>query len=247
MKLENNSASKTDAEFVLKIDNTTNPNNAIINIEPNGTIVKVPYGKAITYKLTLGKSISDVYDYRDIRISLQSMCDGEDVSEDVIVSASFVPSCSDVVVNQPVNNWIYNINESKKPLTINLNGFNTNFNSFKKIELQYRIATSPNWTILQTYFATQKLYNDAVVDGEDTSKISLINSSSLSFPFDIKNSPLQLQDGKYEIRAISYCTNDTKTISNIVSGTVDLNAPKRFGTPLPSDGIFGRGEDFKLR
>ena len=62
LKLQNNSVSGSDADFLLVVDNTTNPNNALINIEPNGTIVHVPYGKEVIYKLTLGKSISDVLD-----------------------------------------------------------------------------------------------------------------------------------------------------------------------------------------
>lgn len=248
--LENNSASGTDADFLLKIDNTTNPNNAITNIEQNGTIVHVPYGGTTLYKLTLAKSISDVYDYEDIRVVLQSLCDGEDVSASVLVSASFVPSCSSVMVSAPVNNWVYNINEAyntdgtTKPLNINLNGFNTTFDSFQKIDLQYRLATSPNWTNLQTYYATEELRNSAILAGATESQISVIDGASLTFAFDIADR--NLQDGKYEIRAKSSCSNGTEFISDVITGSVDLNAPERFGTPLPIDGILGAGEDFKV-
>jgi hypothetical protein len=248
--LENNSASGTDADFLLKIDNTTNPNNALINIEPNGTIVNVPYGQAVTYKMTLGKSISDVYDYENVRVVLQSLCDGEDVSDEVFVTASFVPSCSNVVVSVPVNNWVYNINSayntdgSTKPLNINLNGFNASFNSFEKIDLQYRLATSPNWTTLQTYYASQSFYDDAITAGSTVSQISLIESADLLFPFDIADR--SLQDGDYDIRARSTCASGIEFISEVITGTVDLNAPLRFGTPLPTDGILGAGEDLRV-
>ena len=57
MLLENNSVSETDVYFELIVDNLSNPNNAIINIEQNGTIVNVPYGQKVEYAMTLGKSI----------------------------------------------------------------------------------------------------------------------------------------------------------------------------------------------
>ena len=136
--LENQSAAGIDADYKLVVDNTTNPDNAIINIAPNGTIVRVPYGKTITYKLTLGKSISDVYDYNDIKIRLESLCDGEDVSSEVSISASFVPSCSIVLVNAPLSNWVYNrevaynTDGSTKPLQVKLNGYSTKFRVLKR-------------------------------------------------------------------------------------------------------------------
>ena len=249
LKLENNSAAGADANFKLVVDNTTNPDNALINIEPNGTIVHVPYGKTIIYKMTLGKSISDVYEYKDIRVSLQSLCDGDDVSSSVLVSAHFVPSCSQVIFSAPLSNWVYNMETaynsdgSTKPVLINLMGYNTGFKSFKKIDLEYRLATSPNWSRLQTYYGTTAFYDAAVANNE--SQISSIGSlATLSFPFDMAG--LNLGDGNYEIRARSTCTNNTEYISDVIKGRVDLNAPQRFGTPLPINGILGSGEDLKV-
>ncbi len=52
--LENNSVTETDADFVLKVDNTTNPFNADINIEPNGTIVSCALRCANTLRFDAG-------------------------------------------------------------------------------------------------------------------------------------------------------------------------------------------------
>ena len=249
LKLENNSASGADADFLLVVDNTTNPNNALINIEPNGTIVRVPFGKTIIYKLTLGKSISDVYDYKDIKIRLQSLCDGEDVSSEVLISAAFLPSCSSVTVSAPLNNWVYNREKAFnndgtiKPLSINLMGYSTKFKSFKKLDLEYRLATSPNWVRLKTYYGSKAFY-DAAVANNETEITEIGSATNLVFNFDIAT--LQLLDGNYEIRARSTCNNDTEFISDVISGRVDLNAPQLFGTPLPIDGILGVGEDLKI-
>ncbi|MFD1606057.1 LamG-like jellyroll fold domain-containing protein [Flavobacterium artemisiae] len=249
LKLTNNSAAGLDANFLLVVDNTTNPNNALINVEPNGTIVYVPYGKEVIYKLTLGKSISDVYEYKNIKVRLQSLCDGADVSSEVLISASFVPSCSSVTVSAPLNNWVYNREKafntdgSTKPLAINLTGYNTKFKSFKKIDLEYKLATSPNWIRLHTYYGTQELYDEAL-NNKETQISSIGASTTLNYNFDIAG--LKLSDGKYQIRARSTCTNNTEFISEIISGTVDLSAPQLFGTPLPTNGILSSGDDLKL-
>ena len=246
--LDNNSVTGTDATFLLIVDNTTNPNNAVINIEQNGTMVNVPFGQQVTYSLTLAKSISDVNDYNDIRIILQSLCDPDGTFDDVLISAQFVPACSAVVVNAPLDNWAYNrdaginLDGSTNPLQIGLNGFDLSFNSFRKIDLEYRLSTSPTWTRLQTYYTTQAFFNDAQASGE--TEISLIESPNLSFPFDIAE--LGLQDGNYDIRARTSCVNGTTFTSSMVSGTVDLTAPRRFNTPSPIDGILSTGEDLKV-
>ncbi len=252
LKLENRSDINSDAAsfnyFELIVDNTTNPNNALININPNATIVYVPYGEPVYYTMTLGKSISDVYDYEDIRVVLQSRCDPVNVYDDVRVSAHFIPSCSEVEVSAPLDNWVYNMDTaynldgSTNPLKIDLRGYDLSFSSFQKIDLEYRLATSPNWSRLQTYYTTQEFYDEAVLANE--TEIALITNPSLSFGLDIAG--LKLQDGDYEIRARTTCTNDTEFISDVITGSVDLHAPQRFGTPLPIDGILGAGEDLKV-
>lgn len=247
LKLTNNSAAGADADFKLIVDNTTNPNNAITNIEPNGTIVHVPYGQTIIYKMTLGKSISDVYEYNNIKIRLESLCDGEDVSSSVLVSAKFIPSCTEVIVSTPLSNWVFNkdaafnVDGTSKTMLVNVSGYNSNFTSFKKIDLEYRLASAPNWTRLHTFYNTQDFLNTSL----DTSKSTLIAARS-TLPYSIDIVDMNLLDGNYEIRARSTCTNNTEFISLVNSGKIDINAPVKFGTPLPIDGILGVGEDIKV-
>ncbi|MCL6295857.1 LamG-like jellyroll fold domain-containing protein [Jejuia spongiicola] len=252
LQLSNNADATSDAAsfnyFELIVDNLTNPDNALINVSQNGTVVFVPYGQTVEYTLTLGKSVSDVNDYEDIRVILQSQCDPVNVFDDVLISAHFVPSCSQVAVKAPLDNWVYNVDAafnndgSTNPLAINVSEYNQAFNNFKKIDLEYRLATSPNWTRLHTYYNTQVFYDEAVANSE--SEISLITDAEVIFAFDIVS--LQLQDGNYEIRARSTCTNDTEFISDVISGSIDLQSPQQFGTPLPTDGILGPGEDLRV-
>jgi len=248
----NNGVTDETLSFRLRIDNTSNTNQAITNIEANGTIVSVPK-EGTSFTMTLAKSISDVYDYKNIKVILESLCD-DDISSSVEVSASFVPTCSNVVVSSPVNNWIYNkdlatnADSSTKPLNIKLNGFNSSFNSFNRIELKYKSSILPVPTILHTFYKNEVDYNSDTKNGtEKTSLYSLIgDKSELTYPFFIRDRNL-ITDGDYEIYAVSYCTNKTETSSEIITGRVDLNAPQNFGTPLPIDGTLSAGEDLRVR
>jgi hypothetical protein len=47
------------------------------------------------------KSSANVFDYKDVKIRLQSLCDGRSISSEVAVSAHFVPACSIVKVVEP--------------------------------------------------------------------------------------------------------------------------------------------------
>lgn len=247
LKFNNNSAAEVDATFRLRIDNTTNPNNAIINIDKNGTLVNVPYGKTTVYKMTLAKSISDVYEYNDIKVILESLCDGEDVSSSVLVSAKFVPSCTSVTVSTPATDWVFNResafnpDNSTKPMLVNLTGYNVNFANFKQIDLEYKLAGTPNWNRLKTYYNSQSFLNASPFTSD---KALIGNASTLTYAFDLAGR--DLIDGKYEIRARSTCTNSTEFISDPNVGKLDLNAPQKFGTPTPIDGILGVGEDLKV-
>ena len=246
--IKNNSASETDQYFTLYVDNLTNPDNALINIEQNGTVVFVPYGQSVPYKMTLGKSVSDVYDYENIRVVLESRCDA-DVYSDVFVTAKFAPSCTEVALKAPLDNWVFNnraafnTDGTINKLPVEITGFNVAFNSFKKIDLEYRLASQSTWTKLQTYYGSQEEFNAADNSGEQA--ITLIsNTDKPSFAFDIVG--LSLPDGNYQLRARSTCTNGTQFVSEVITGRVDLNAPVRFGTPLPTDGILGAGEDLRV-
>ena len=247
--LENNSVAEANANFLLYVDNTTNPDNAIINIEQNGTVVFVPYGQKVEYALTLKKSISDVYEYSNIDIVLASLCDGSSINDRVTISAVFRPSCTAVEIDSPLENWVfnagdaYNLDNTTNPLNIAMFGYNRAFSSFENFRLEYRKSTSSSWTRLRTYYNTQELLDEAIAQGEDQG--ALITANTSNFPWDI--GALGLADGQYELRAVSNCSNGTVFISEVVAGTVDLNVPVQFGTPSPTDGILEAGEDLRLQ
>ncbi|WP_040397028.1 LamG-like jellyroll fold domain-containing protein [Cesiribacter andamanensis] len=247
--LENNSTAGADAFFEIYVDNTTNPHNAKINLLPNGQVVFVPYGQKVEYALTLEKSLSDVYEYKDITIVLGSLCDPLNEYATVQVSAIFRPSCTAVQIDRPRENWVfntgaaYNLDGTTNPMPVALFGYNRAFSGFQKFTLEYRRATSSSWTRLQTYYNSQELLEAAQAQGEDQG--SLISANTTHFAWDIAG--MGLADGPYELRVISYCSNGTEFISDVIRGTVDLNAPQQFGTPSPANGILAAGDDLRVR
>ncbi len=247
LTLENNTVTESDANFLLSVDNTTNQSNAIINIAPNGTIVSVPYGQKVEFALTLEKSISDVYEYKDIEIKLSSLC--ENIFDKVSISAVFRPSCTAVKIDNPLNNWVfnagdaYNADNSTNPINISMFGYDQTFASFEDFRLEYRKSTSSSWTRLRSFYNNQSLLDAAIIEGEDNGTV--INASQSNFSWDI--GALGLSDGSYELRAISQCDNGTQFVSDVITGTVDLNVPVQFGTPSPTNGILGPGEDLRTQ
>jgi hypothetical protein len=247
LSLRNTSTISKDASFKLYVDQTTNPDNAAINIEPNGTLINIPAGKTVLYTMTLKKVKQDQFEYKNIKVILESDCDG-DASSSVLVSATFVPGCSPVAILAPTNNWLLNRNTaftviSTKPINIKLGDFNTSFASFQKINLEYRFKGTPNWIGLRTYFKTQEDLNVAKTGGD--TNVELIVGTELSYAWDIAG--LGLANGNYELRARTSCNNQTAFESAIIEGKVDLTAPVLFGTPTPKNGILLLGDDITLR
>ncbi|MNK06805.1 hypothetical protein D3C87_247070 [compost metagenome] len=247
LQLRNTSTANKDVSFLLTVDQATNPDNAAINIEPNGTVINIPAGKTVQYTTTLKKVKQDQFDYKNIKVLLQSMCDG-DALDSVLVSASFVPACSPVTVMAPANNWQMNRNTAysgieTRPLNIKLGDFNTSFASFQKISLEYRLKGTPDWINLRTYYKNQQDYDVAHTSGD--TDIEMILGTELNYSWDI--AALGLANGQYELRARTNCNNQTAFESQVIQGQVDLTAPVAFGIPTPTNGILGIGDDLKLR
>lgn len=247
LHLRNTSTANKDVSFKLVVDQSTNPDNAAINIEPNGTIINIPAGKTVSYTMTLKKVKQDQFDYKNIKVSLASMCD-ESAVDTVLVSATFVPACSPVTVMAPSNNWLMNRNTAitgatTKPLNIKLGDYNTSFASFQKINLEYRLKGTPDWIGLRTYYKTQEDYDIAFIGGD--TNIELITGAELNYAWDI--AAQGLANGRYELRARTSCNNQTAFESEIIEGQVDLTAPVLFGTPTPKNGILNIGDDLKLQ
>ena len=238
-----------ESEFVLYVNQTTNPDNAIFNLGDNGRVFFLDGSETVEYTLTLEKGSSDVYDYEDIEIVFESLCD-DDLSMSVNVSAFFIESCTRVNMLQPNNNWVKNdlntIEENRNvPLNIVLNEFDLGFDSFERITLEYRQAGSAEWTRLQTYVVSQTIYDQLVENGDTNVTTVTMDQLEIEYAWDIVAQ--SLPDGNYELRARSFCLNGTTYTSQPITGKVDLTPPTVFGTPQPTNGILSIGSDLIAR
>ena len=249
IRLRNDSVLEPEeSEFILYVDQTTNPNNAIINLDDTGTPFYLDGGETVEYTLTLEKGSQNISEYNDIRIVFESMCD-DDLSEEILISAAFVESCSKVEIIDPQDNWVMNQSNAYTssgetvPLLIELQSFDYTDENFERIDLEYRLEGSPTWTNLKVFVASQTIIDQLISDGE-TNVVS-ITSTEFSYSWDIAGEGLP--DGNYEIRARSTCNNDTEYYSTVIRGKVDITPPMLFGTPSPTDGILSLGDDLSAR
>lgn len=252
--LKNNSETQSDLEYIIEVDALT-LNGATTNIEANGVNIYIPFNETVAFPFEVYKtSASSTFKYDNIRVYLKSPCDDINDSDGFIdVSVEFKKSCSKVTVSAPENNFIFNRAEGfskaangttiTNTLPITFTDFNTDFNGFRQIELQYRNASSANWIKIQTYYGTEQLRADAGDDDEGI--VIAVSDSEFTYNWDVIGD--KISDGNYEFRAISYCTDNVTNISPIIFGVINLNAPVLFGTPQPSDGILDVGEDISLR
>ena len=176
------------------------------------------------------------------------MCD-DDLSEEIFISASFIESCSSVAILNPLENWVmnrsngYNTTGESVPMEIELQSFDYESESFERIDLEYRLESSPTWTNLKTYVASETILAQLIANGE--SNVTTITGTEFTFSWDIAGEGLA--DGNYEIRARATCLNGTEYTSEVVPGKVDLTAPVLFGTPAPTDGVLSLGDDILAR
>lgn len=192
------------------------------------------------------------YDYEDLGISLM---DNEDVAHisTLNLSAHFVPAAGPVNISAPGDKWVVNTESAFDGdkglyyLPVHIDGFDVNFRNFDHIELQYKLSTQgdKDWVNVCSYYPNteegQKLM--ALASGE---KELMKNEGFIDVNFYGETDPVEQH---YDLRAVCYCRHGGGYLtraSNVVSGIKDTRRPQAFGTPQPTNGILGLGDDIKV-
>lgn len=256
LQLRNNSESKDDAWYNLKIVNGSNPNGARMYVDGaaigNGLEFEVPAGQTLIKTLEVGKGTALNYD--DLQLVLQSQCQAE-VSDTVTFTVHYIPSCTEVNVKKPGNNWVYNtklpvenVNGSDKHyMEVLIDGFNVNYDDFGRIELQYKTASQSEdqWTTLMNYYNDSVLYKAAVKTGLNAQMIKASDAGTIRYKFFMDDMP----DQHYDLRAVGVCIINNEEVYNaseVRSGLKDTYLPRLFGVAQPADGILGVEDDIRL-
>ncbi|NLO00845.1 MAG: T9SS type A sorting domain-containing protein, partial [Bacteroidales bacterium] len=253
--LRNNSEMKWDNWFTLQIVNFSNPYGAKMYIDGapigNGLDFMVPAGGTLVKTLEVTKG--SVMNYDNLKLVLKSQCQ-DDINDTLTFSVHFTPSCSDVTIEKPGNNWTYN---TKLPVVtvegidehlmdVILTGFDVNYDSFNHIKLQYKSSAESDdgWKTLMKYYSDSVLYLEALENG-NASFIDPSDAGKIKYLFKMDDLP----DQRYDLRAVSVCLINNEEIENYsetISGIKDMLCPRLFGSPQPANGILTILDELRL-
>ena len=242
--LENQSEAKEDNYFRLAVLDGTNPYGAKLSIDGQvlsntGRDFLVPYGESLmkTLEFRVG---ADSMKYENVQLILRSQCQYDptnfvdNIADTISISAYFIPSCSEIKIKEPLNNFIVN---SKSPIANNiyqlpvvLNGYDVNNQSLDRIEIQMKQEDDSEWFIRQTYYADPTRVKNPLTE-------AIFDRSKTEIQYIMQ---MDGYDSRYQIRAVSICidgADEIPTFSDIITGTKDTERPKLFGSPQPANGI----------
>ena len=246
VNLKNISETGDNQWFILSVDEQSNQNGARIFMDGNpigdGRMIMVPAGQAVNKVITVKKGPQDVYDYENIGIILHSACQfdptdfQDDIADTAFITAHFIPVCTSVNLDKPVDNWVINTN-TDSTLRCQISGYNLNSTTFQKILLQYKPLTGTNWTTSTVFYVNEDDYNQA-----DSPKVFIDGQPIVLYNIDLKD----VQDRQYIVKATTMCSDGTTNTSELVTGTKDVKPPKLFGSPQPADGILTPGDEISI-
>ena len=192
---------------------------------------------------------SQDFDYENLVLGLY---DPEDANRvfNCTISAHFVPTAGKVNISTPSDKWVVNTESSydgKRQdwyLPVKIDGFDTNYRSFDHIELQYKLSTQgeKDWVSVCSYYADEALRAKAsgVTD-------TIPANGTIIAPFYGEAGKVEQY---YDIRAVNYCRHGNGFLtrsSEVLTGIKDTRLPVAFGTPEPTNGILGIGDDIVIK
>ncbi|NOR75168.1 MAG: hypothetical protein GQ525_08405, partial [Draconibacterium sp.] len=246
IKLANNTESGDDQWYTVRVDEKSNPHGASVKIDgasANKTIL-VPANTTVTKLLTISPTNRSIMNYDSIGIVIHSTCQYDptdfipDISDTVFISASFQPACTNVEIQEPLDNWVVNVRDNDT-MTIRLGGYNLTHDSFQSFRFEFKASSGNIWVPVK-YFV-----NDPLLANKDEISDTLLisNQTFVTFDWDMTG----LKDRAYDIRVVSYCSDGSENESTILSGILDGLRPQVFGTPQPADGILNIDENISLQ
>lgn len=247
LKLSNQSEVNADNWFTLELDGSSNPYGAKLKMDGasivNGVSVMIPGGTTLTKTLELEKGQDAVNDYENIKLVLHSQCqadptdDVDDIADTLSITAKFVPTCTDVAIKNPSDNWLMNV-AANDQMPVKIGGYDINHGSFERIAFQYKAASDASWNTVAMFFKDTTEY--AAYPGE---KYKINGAEAVNYTWNMS----ALQDKTYQIRATSLCIDGSFTESVAHTGILDGSRPQVFGAPSPADGILSPNDEIMIR
>ena len=244
--LSNKSEIDCDLYYKLLMMDETNPNGAQLSIDgvalSDNRVIKVPAGEVVKKNLLLKQSNLGILDYKNIGIVLSSVEQGDptgtypQIADTVYISAYYVPSSSPVKME--LNRTLLNTSSGAN-LDIKFNSFDRNYYNLKAFRIQYMKQGDTDWTLLKEYLLD--------TEGKQLSSIQapLPDAADVNYTLDMSS----FADGKYTFRVLSastYGTGEATLVTDAIEVIKDMSRPMAFGTPKPTTGFLGVGDDIEL-
>ncbi|MDL2290177.1 T9SS type A sorting domain-containing protein [Paludibacteraceae bacterium OttesenSCG-928-F17] len=259
IKLLNNSESRVDGWYQLRVESASNPDGAVVRLDgqvltESGASIFVPYGGDGVVKTVTIERGPTKYIYNNINLVMASVCqyDNMDFLEDIFsavqLSATFLQGCSEVTVEEPLDCWVMNTeNETGNALNIKVTGFDRNFENLGWIDVQWKDSYSSTWNTIKRYYFSDKVKKgDATITAEN--KVLYDGSGQINCSWDMTSR----LDGNYDIRAITACVDTTTykpfiyTTTPAKTGVKDMVRPEPFGRPEPKDGVLDINDEIMI-
>lgn len=242
LTLKNDSEPAYPRTYNVTLVSSSNPFGAIARIDGSSSISPtIPGGSEITKTLTISKGAGPVYNYDSLLFIIYAPCqfaagtsNNVDIVDSVYLSAHFLPTCTDVGLFRPEQNWVLN-NSFNNTLPLVIDDYNINFDGLQELKFQYKPSEEPNWVEVQTFKK-----DTAGLSGNNLQPISASTPFTL-YDWDVS----MINDGSYDLRIQSECTLEDN-FSITYSGLMDRINPHAFGTPSPADGILDPDDDILL-
>ena len=241
--LYNDSESMDERPYILKLVQASNPDGASVTIDGrpvDGEIVyKIPANVGLQKTMLVDKGPYE-YSYENIAIEMQSACD-DDINTSAGFSAYFSPTCTDIDILVPQNEWVLN-SSFNDTLSITMGSYNINYAGLASIDLKYKPSAASNWILLETFYKDTTGMNDP--------DLQLIprDKPTTTYYWDVS----QLPDAPFDIMVESSCspTNIGTIVTNeseIFSGLMDRVRPHAFGRPQPADAVLSPSDEILIQ
>ncbi|KAA3645258.1 MAG: T9SS C-terminal target domain-containing protein [Bacteroidetes bacterium] len=241
--------------YDLRVLENTNPNGAILTIDginPNRSFAFTNPQSSLNKTLVIKKGPNHIK-YDSIGIVLHSQCqysfstgNNDDIADTVYISVNFLPSCTDVEISSPLDQFVVN-NSYDNQLPILIDGYDVNHGGFEKLQLQYKPSAQASWiTLPDEWFLDSNSYV-GLTPPHPSPKLIPRDKAYIQYDFEMN----QLIDQPYQLRAVSTCkipgNPNAQEFSPIIGGIADRLNPHPFGSPTPADGVLDPNDDISIQ
>ena len=245
-------------DLQVRIESTSNPNGAILKIDGQNAndVFNIPSGGSVNKVLTVERGPVEI-EYDSLMVIFSSAC-SSDIADTAYVSVHFIPTCTDLAITVPTNNFIVN-NSNNSLQNIVIGDYNYNYGAainsstltspahpyygFEKIGYEIKPSNTSTWLQIQEFYK----YPTAV----GSNSLYPIPNNQVYTQYSWSVTPNNYADGNYEIRAVSSCYNKDGSYATVYSpvlqGVMDRVNPHPFGTPSPADGILDPNDDISIQ